>query len=149
MVNCVQSMFFGGVSGSAIADISSTGPIMIPMMEEKGYDRGFATALTVASATQGIIIPPSHNMVIFAMAAGGVSIARLFLAGYFPGIMIGVSLMITSYIIALKRNYPREQRPPFKESLKIAFDGFLSMLAAVIIVEGLLLVSLQPLKPPL
>ncbi|TFG91611.1 MAG: TRAP transporter large permease [Candidatus Atribacteria bacterium] len=137
MVNCVASMFFGGVSGSAIADISSTGPIMIPMMVEKGYDRGFATAITVTSAVQGIIIPPSHNMVIFAMAAGGVSIARLFLAGYFPGIMIGVSLMITSYIIALKRNYPREQRPPLKESLKIAFDGLLSILAAFIIVGGI------------
>ncbi len=70
MVNCIQSMFFGGVSGSAIADISSTGLIMIPMMVEKGYDREFSTAITVASATQGIIIPPSHNMVIYAMIAG-------------------------------------------------------------------------------
>jgi tripartite ATP-independent transporter DctM subunit len=137
MVNCVESMFFGGVSGSAIADISSTGPIMIPMMEKKGYDRNFATALTVTSAVQGIIIPPSHNMVIFAMSAGGVSVARLFLAGYFPGIMIGIGLMITSYIIALKRNYPNEKRPPLKESLKIAFDGLLSIMAAFIIVGGI------------
>ncbi len=137
MVNCVESMFFGGVSGSAIADISSTGPIMIPMMEEKGYDRGFATALTVASAVQGIIIPPSHNMVIYAMAAGGVSVARLFLAGYIPGIMVGVGLMITSYIIAFKRNYPREKRPPLRKSLKIAFDGLLSIMAAFIIVGGI------------
>ncbi len=137
MVNCLESMFFGGVSGSAIADISSTGPIMIPMMEEKGYDRGFSTALTVASAVQGIIIPPSHNMVIFAMSAGGVSVARLFLAGYIPGIMIGVGLMITSYIIALKNDYPREKRPPLRESLKIIFDGLLSILSAFIIVGGI------------
>lgn len=137
MVNCVQSMFFGGVSGSAIADISSTGPIMIPMMVEKGYDREFATAITVASSTQGIIIPPSHNMIIFAMAAGGVSIADLFLAGYIPGIMVGLSLMITSYFIAIKRGYPREKRPSFKESLQITKDGLLSILAAVIIVGGI------------
>ncbi len=137
MVNCVESMFFGGVSGSAIADISSTGPIMIPMMEEKGYNRGFSTALTVTSAVQGIIIPPSHNMVIFAMSAGGVSVARLFLAGYIPGIMIGLGLMITSYIIALKKDYPREKRPPLRESLKIIFDGLLSILAAFIIVGGI------------
>ena len=137
MVNCVESMFFGGVSGSAIADISSTGPIMIPMMEEKGYEREFATALTITSAVQGIIIPPSHNMVIFAMSAGGVSVARLFLAGYFPGILIGIGLMITSYFVALKRNYPREERPPLRESLRIAFDGLLSILAAFIIVGGI------------
>ena len=137
MVNCIQSMLFGGVSGSAIADISSTGPIMIPMMVEKGYDREFSTAITVASSTQGIIIPPSHNMIIFAMAAGGVSIADLFLAGYIPGIMVGLSLMITSYFIAVKRDYPREERPSLEESLKIAKDGILSIFAALIIVGGI------------
>lgn len=137
MVNCIQSMFFGGVSGSAIADISSTGPIMIPMMTEKGYDREFSTAITVASSTQGIIIPPSHNMVIFAMAAGGASVGRLFLAGYIPGIMVGLSLMAVSYFVAVKKNYPREKRPPFAESVKIVWDGLLSMFAAVIIVGGI------------
>jgi tripartite ATP-independent transporter DctM subunit len=137
MVNCVQSMFFGGVSGSAIADISSTGPIMIPMMTEKGYDREFSTAITVASSTQGIIIPPSHNMVIFAMAAGGASVGRLFLAGYIPGIMVGLSLMAVSYIVAIKRNYPREKRPPLKQSLKIIWEGLFSIFAAVIIVGGI------------
>lgn len=137
MVNCIQSMFFGGVSGSAIADISSTGPIMIPMMTQKGYDREFSTAITVASSTQGIIIPPSHNMVIFAMAAGGVSVGRLFLAGYLPGIMVGLSLMAVSYVVAIKKNYPREKRPPFSESMKIIWDGLLAIFAAVIIVGGI------------
>ncbi len=137
MVNCIQSMFFGGVSGSAIADISSTGPILIPMMTEKGYDRDFSTAITVASATQGIIIPPSHNMIIYAMAAGGVSVGQLFLAGYIPGIMIGIALMITCYFFALKRGYPRERRPPLRESLRIVWDGVLSIFAAVIIVGGI------------
>jgi len=137
MVNCVDSMFFGGVSGSAVADISSTGPIMIPMMVEKGYDREFAAALTVASSTQGIIIPPSHNIVIYAMVAGGVSIGKLFLAGYIPGILMGVLLAITCYILALRRGYPREKRPAPKESLIIMRDGLLSIFAAIIIVGGI------------
>ena len=137
MVNCIDSMFFGGVSGSAIADISSTGSIMIPMMVRKGYDREFSTAITVASATQGIIIPPSHNMVIYSMVAGGVSVGKLFLAGYIPGIMVGLALMVSCYIIALKRNYPREERPPFRESLVIIRDGLLAIVAALVIVGGI------------
>jgi tripartite ATP-independent transporter DctM subunit len=137
IVNCIDSMFFGGVSGSSVADISSTGPIMIPMMVEKGYDRGFATAITVASSTQGIIIPPSHNMVIYSMVAGGVSVAQLFLAGYIPGIMLGVLLAVTCFFIAIKRKYPREKIPPLKQSLRIIWEGLLSLLAAVIIVVGI------------
>jgi tripartite ATP-independent transporter DctM subunit len=137
MVNCIQSMFFGGVSGSAIADISSTGPIIIPMMVQKGYDREFSTAITVASATQGIIIPPSHNMVIYSMVAGGVSVGKLFLAGYIPGILVGFSLMATSYYLAIARGYPREKRPPLRESLIIVRDGLLAAVAAFVIVGGI------------
>jgi tripartite ATP-independent transporter DctM subunit len=137
MVNCIDSMFFGGVSGSAIADISSTGSIMIPMMVRKGYDREFASAITVASATQGIIIPPSHNMVIYAMVAGGVSVGKLFLAGYIPGIMVGLALMASCYIVALKRNYAREERPPLRECLVIIRDGLLAVVAALVIVGGI------------
>lgn len=137
MVNCIQSMFFGGVSGSAIADISSTGPIMIPMMVQKGYDREFSTAITVASATQGIIIPPSHNMVIYAMVAGGVSVGKLFLAGYIPGIMVGLALMVTCYYIALKRGYPSEKRPSLRQSVVIVRDGLLAIIAALVIVGGI------------
>jgi tripartite ATP-independent transporter DctM subunit len=137
MVNCVDSMFFGGVSGSALADISSTGPIMIPMMEKKGYDREFSTAITIASSTQGIIIPPSHNMVIYAMVAGNVSVGKLFLAGYIPGIMVGLALMATCYYLALKRGYPYEKRPPAKECLVIVRDGLIAILAALVIVGGI------------
>ncbi len=137
IVNCIESMFFGGVSGSAVADVSSTGSIMIPMMVEKGYGRDFSVAVTVASASQGIIIPPSHNMVIYAMVAGGVSVGRLFLAGYIPGILLGLALSVACFIIALKRKYPCEQRPPLRASLRIAADGILALLAALIIVVGI------------
>ena len=137
IVNCIDSMFFGGVSGSAVADVSSTGPMIIPMMVEKGYDKDFAVALTVASASQGIIIPPSHNMVIYAMVAGGVSVGRLFLAGYIPGMLLGIALAIACYFIALKRNYPCEKRPPLKESLRIILDGILALLCAAIIIVGI------------
>jgi tripartite ATP-independent transporter DctM subunit len=137
MVNCIQAMFFGGVSGSALADISSAGPILIPMMIRKGYDREFSTALTISASTQGIIIPPSQNMIIYAMSAGGVSVGALFLAGYIPGIMIGVGLMVTSYIVALRRNYPREKRPPLRQSYRIIVDGILAPFAAVVIVGGI------------
>ncbi len=137
IVNCIDSMFFGGVSGSAVADVSSTGSIMIPMMIQKGYDRDFSVALTVASASQGIIIPPSHNMVIYAMVAGGVSVGKLFLAGYIPGIMLGVSLAIACYFIALKRKYPCEKRPPLNECIRISVDGILALMSALIIIVGI------------
>jgi tripartite ATP-independent transporter DctM subunit len=110
---------------------------MIPMMVQKGYDREFSTAITVASATQGIIIPPSHNMVIYAMVAGGVSVGKLFLAGYIPGILVGLALMANCYYIALKRDYPREQRPPLRQSLVIIRDGILAIMAAFVIVGGI------------
>jgi tripartite ATP-independent transporter DctM subunit len=137
IVNCIESMFFGGVSGSAVADVSSTGSIMIPMMVQKGYDRDFSVAVTVASASQGIIIPPSHNMVIYAMVAGGVSVGKLFLAGYVPGIALGISLSIACYILAIVRKYPCEKRPPLKDCIKITIDGVLALMSALIIVVGI------------
>jgi len=138
MVNCVDSMFFGGISGSAVADVASTGTIIIPMMKMKGYDEDFAVALTVASSTQGVIIPPSHNMIIYSMAAGGVSVGRLFLAGYVPGISLGLSMMVISYIIAKKRNYPKEDAVSFKGALKIFKDAALGLMTAVIIMGGVI-----------
>ncbi len=116
-VNVLSSMFFGGISGSAIADTSSIGAMLIPMMKESGYDTDFSVGITVTSACQGVIIPPSHNMIIYAVAAGGVSVGRLFLGGMIPGIMLGVGLMIASYIIAVKRKYPKGEKVSFHEAL--------------------------------
>lgn len=138
MVNCVDSMFFGGISGSAVADVASTGSIILPMMKLKGYDEDFSVAITVTSSTQGVIIPPSHNMILYSLAAGGVSVGRLFLAGYIPGITLGLSLMLISYIIAKKRNYPKEDKVSFKQAIKIFRDAFLGLLTAVIIMGGVI-----------
>lgn len=137
-VNVLASMFFGGISGSAVADVSSIGTMIIPMMKKKGYDADFAVGITVTSACQGVIIPPSHNMIIYAMAAGGVSVGRLFLGGFVPGVILGISLMIISFIIATIRKYPKEQRYSLKESLRIIKDAVLGLFTAVIIIGGVI-----------
>ncbi len=137
MVNVVASMLFGGASGSAVADVSANGSILIPMMKRKGYDTDFSVAITVASSTQGIIIPPSHNAVIYSLAAGGVSIGALFLGGYIPGIMIGLGLMVASYILALRRGYPSEARPPARESVRIVFGAVPALAVGFVIVGGI------------
>ncbi|MTI58939.1 MAG: TRAP transporter large permease [Firmicutes bacterium] len=137
MVNILASMFFGGISGSSVADVSSIGTILIPMMEKNGYDKDYSINVTITSSVQGIIIPPSHNMIIYALAAGGgISVAKLFLAGVVPGVLLGIALMILSHHIAVKRNYPREKRVSFKESLKIVRDSILGLLTAFIIIGG-------------
>lgn len=135
-VNVLASMLFGGISGSAIADVSSLGVIEIPMMTDAGYDKDFSTAVTVTSACQGLIIPPSHNMVLYAMVAGGVSVGKLFCAGYVPGILLGISLMICCYFISKKRNYQKGEKVLFKEAIAVTKDTFLAMLAMVIVIVG-------------
>ncbi len=126
-VNCLDSMFFGGISGSAVADVSSLGSVVIPMMEKQGYDREFAVGLTVTTACQGVLIPPSHNMVIYALAAGGgVSIGQLFYAGFAPGILLGVSFMIMCFILGRpsKYNFPKGEKMFKDEKVRwIKFSG--------------------------
>jgi len=131
-------MFFGGISGSAVADVSSIGTILIPMMKEKGYDDDFSVGITVTSACQGVIIPPSHNMIIYSLAAGGVSVGRLFLGGFIPGVLLGVGLMIVSYIFAIKRNYPKERKYTINEALQITKDAILGLFTAIIIIGGVI-----------
>ena len=138
MVNVLDSTFFGGISGSAVADVSSLGTIMIPMMVEKGYDKDFSVALTVTSACQGLLIPPSHNMIIYSVAAGGVSVGALFLGGLVPGLTLGLALAVLSYIVAVKRNYPKEKKVTFREALKITWNSLLGLATAVIIIGGVL-----------
>ena len=133
MVNVVASYFFGGISGSAAADTASIGSIMIPMMVDEGYDADFSTAVTITSSCEGLLVPPSHNMVIYATTAGGISVGSLFLAGYLPGALLALSLMVGSYIISVKRNYPKGDKFNLRNFFRqLAVSGW--ALAAVIIV---------------
>lgn len=139
MVNVLASMFFGGISGSSIADTSSIGSILIPMMKKQGYDDAFSVNITITSSTQGIIIPPSHNAIIYAYAAGGtISIAQLFLAGVIPGIMIGLALMVLAFIISSRHGYPKGRVIPLKEALKITWEALAGLSTVVIIVGGVI-----------
>ena len=136
MVNVVASYFFGGISGSAAADTASLGSILIPMMEDQGYDGDFSTAVTITSSCEGLLVPPSHNMVIYAMTAGGISVGSLFLAGYLPGALLAVSLMVGSYIISVKRNYPKGEKFNFINFLKQLGKSIWALLAIIIVVVG-------------
>ena len=136
MVNIVASYFFGGISGSASADTASLGSILIPMMVDEGYDADFSTAVTITSSCEGLLVPPSHNMVIYATTAGGISVGSLFLAGYLPGALLAVSLMIGSYIISVKRNYPKGERFSIKRFLKQLGTSIWALAAIIIVVVG-------------
>lgn len=136
MVNILASLFFGGISGSASADTASLGNIEIPMMVNMGYDTDFSTAVTITSSVEGLLIPPSHNMVIYATAAGGVSVGALFMAGYLPGTLLAVSLMIGSYIISVRRNYPKGKPFSFSRFMKSLSSSIWALLAVLIVVVG-------------
>ncbi|WP_202081181.1 TRAP transporter large permease [Caldalkalibacillus salinus] len=137
MVNVTASTFFGGISGSAVADTSSVGSVLIPMMRKKGYHKDYAVSVTVSSAAQGVMIPPSHNMIIYSMAAGGVSVGALFMGGLVPGLLLGLALLVITYIIAAKRNYPKGERIPAKDIPRIIGEGLLGLFTAVIIIGGI------------
>ncbi|MBR2765765.1 MAG: TRAP transporter large permease [Blautia sp.] len=138
MVNIVASYFFGGISGSAAADTASLGSILIPMMEDQGYDRDFSTAVTITSSCEGLLVPPSHNMVIYATTAGSLSVGSLFLAGYVPGALLAGSLMIGSYIISKKRKYPKGDKFSLKVFLKQLSVSFWALAAIFIVVIGVI-----------
>ena len=144
MVNVVTSMFFGGISGSSVADVSSVGSFLIPAMEKEGYEKDFSVAVTVTSSVQGFIIPPSQNMIYYSLAAGGLSIGKLFVAGYIPGIMLGISLMVVTYILAAKRNYPKGRKYTLRESYSVAKDAILGLFMIVIIIGGIVLGVFTP-----
>ena len=136
MVNIVASYFFGGISGSAAADTASLGSILIPMMVDQGYDDDFSTAVTITSSCEGLLVPPSHNMVIYAMSAGGISVGSLFLAGYIPGALLAISLMIGSFIISKKRHYPKGEKFSFISFLKQLRTSFWALASVIIVVIG-------------
>ena len=136
MVNIVASYFFGGISGSASADTASLGSILIPMMVDQGYDVDFSTAVTITSSCEGLLVPPSHNMVIYCTSAGGISVGALFMAGYLPGALLALSLMVGSYIISVKRNYPKGEKFSIGNFLKQLGTSFWALAAILIVVVG-------------
>lgn len=138
LVNCVACMFFGNISGSAGADASSVGSIMIPMMKQKGYDADYAVGLTISSAIQGVVVPPSFNLVLYSVVAGGVSIKSLFLAGVVPGFILLFTLMTVAYIYACKRGYGKADPIPREKWASIIFHGLLSFSPAVVIMGGII-----------
>ena len=139
LVNILASTFFGAISGSPVADTASIGTVMIPEMERNGYPRPFATALTVSGSIQATLIPPSHNAVIYSMAAGGsISIAALFMAGVLPGLLLGGVLAVYCLWVARRRDFPKGRAIPLREALKICLDAFWGLITMVIILGGIL-----------
>lgn len=139
MVDVSTSMLFGGISGSAVADTSATGTILIPAMKAKGYGVDYAVGLTVTSSIAGILIPPSHNMILYSLAAGGgISVSALFIAGIVPGLMMCLFLGIAAYVLAVRRGYPADGWQGFRHLAWTFLDALPGLLTAVIILGGVL-----------
>jgi tripartite ATP-independent transporter DctM subunit len=139
LVNILASTLFGCISGSSVADTASIGSVMIPQMVKQGYSRVFATNVTICGSVQALLIPPSHNAVIYSIAAGGtVSIASLFLAGVFPGLLFGLCLVGLVLWTARKRGFAREQAIPLRDVPKIVLDALWGLITIVIIMGGIL-----------
>lgn len=136
-VNIVAAMLFGAISGSAAAAASAVGGVMTPQMEQEGYERSFGAAVNITSATTGLLIPPSNILIIYSLASGGVSIAALFLAGYLPGILVGLSLMVVAGVMAVRRKYPITGRVPLKEIFKRFVDAIPSLFLLVVVMGGI------------
>lgn len=136
-VNVLASMFFGAISGSAVAATSAIGGFMIPIMNKEGYDKNFNTAVTVTAATTGLLIPPSNILIVYSLASGGVSIAALFVAGYVPGILVGMGLMGVCYITAFKKKYSVGNRPHWIIGIKRFLDAVPSLMLVVIVIGGI------------
>src|SRR5205807_4880609 len=138
-VNVLATTFLSGISGSAVADTSAIGSVMIPQMEKSGYPRVFATNLTITSSVQALLVPPSHNAVLYSLATGGtISISALFMAGVFPGLLLGLSLIILCLVIAYREGHPRGHTVPVKDALKITIDAAWGLITLVIILGGIL-----------
>jgi tripartite ATP-independent transporter DctM subunit len=139
LVDVGSSMLFGGISGSAVADTSALGAILMPVMKEKGYDADYAVNVTVTSSVAGVVVPPSHNIILYVVAAGGsISVSRLFMGGIVPGVVMCLCLAVAAYLVAVRRGYPAEKFPGWRTLLVSFAASVPAMLTAVIIVGGTL-----------
>ncbi len=138
LVNVTANMLFGAISGSAAASASAIGTIMGPRMEKEGYDKNFSAAINVTSATTGLSIPPSNILIVYALASGGTSIAALFLAGYIPGILTGLAIMLVGSAYAYRKKYPVADKTPFKQGVKKFLDAIPSLMMLVVVIGGII-----------
>jgi tripartite ATP-independent transporter DctM subunit len=138
-VNVLATTFLSGISGSAVADTSAIGSVMIPQMEKTGYPQVFATNVTISASVQALLVPPSHNAVIYSLATGGtISIISLFMAGVVPGLQLGASLVVLCLMLAYRHGHPRGEAVPLREAVKIAVDAFWGLVTLAIILGGIL-----------
>jgi tripartite ATP-independent transporter DctM subunit len=138
-VNILGSMLFGSISGSAVAAAAAIGGVMTPLMKREGYDRDFSAAVNITSAPIGLLIPPSNIMVVYSLASGGVSIAALFLAGYVPGILLGLALMAVVWFQAKRRGFPVGQRIALPEGFRIFLASLPSLFLVAVVMGGIIL----------
>lgn len=137
-VNILSAMFFGAVSGSAVASASAIGGILSHRMDKEGYKKPFSASVNITASTVGLVIPPSNILIVFALASGGAaSVEALFLAGYLPGLLMGLGLMLVAGYFAVKHKFPKEERIQFKTLFKDFSRAFLSLLMIVIVVGGI------------
>ncbi len=137
-VNIVAGMLFGAISGSAAAAVAAVGGFMVPRMREQGYGKNYAAAVNISSATTSLIIPPSNILIVYALASGGVSIAALFVAGYLPGLLVGLLLMVVAGTTALRRRYPLDARVTVREAGRRWFAALPSLFLVVIVIGGII-----------
>jgi len=138
-VNVLATTFLSGISGSAVADTSAIGSVMIPQMERTGYPRVFATNVTISASVQALLVPPSHNAVIYSLATGGtISIISLFMAGVMPGLLLGASLVVLCLVLAYRNGHPRGETVPLRAAIRIAIDALWGLVTLVIILGGIL-----------
>jgi len=136
--NIMANMMFGALSGSAVASAAAVGGVMAPIQRKEGYDPAFSAAVNITSAPTGLLIPPSNTFIVYSLISGGTSISALFLAGYLPGILMGLGLMLVAGIIAKRRGYIATERPTFKDVLKYGFDALPSLSLIVIVIGGII-----------
>ena len=138
LINIVSAMLMGAIAGSAMASASAMGTILGPEMEKEGYSKEFGAAVNITSSTTGLVIPPSNTLIVYSLASGGVSIAALFLAGYIPGILTGLLMMVVAMIWAKKKKYPVGKRSSIKDILIKFIDAFPSLLLLLIVIGGII-----------
>src|SRR6266496_1456722 len=138
-VNVIATTFLSGISGSAVADTSAIGSVMIPQMDKVGYPRAYATTVTISASVQAVLVPPSHNAVIYSLATGGtISIISLFMAGVVPGLLLGLSLIALCVFIAYRDGHPKGDAVPLREAIKLSIEALWGLITIFIIIGGIL-----------